>query len=533
MFYQGVTATLCRVLSFSLISEQCGEVLRQYGETPSLVAGGNDVSFQTPIRPPHGPHHPPPDVSNKTIYQALQDDDRFSRLFKFVNTSELVSTALNDTKSSVTFFAAPNSALQPPKRPKHGHELLRDDDEMSIIEEIKATADHSEAFAMLEGLHQHALKEGDEDDEHKKKVFKKIVEAVLLYHILPGQLTGEDLSKNTTFSTSLVLHDGSLDGEPERIRVATVPRKLRPTLSINFFTHVVLPNIKAKNGLIHVIDSPLFPPPSAFQTLFILSDIFSTFTSALQRVGLSDEVEWRWVRGEKGERGSLQGAPVVTVFVPTNRAFRQLPRKLKLFLFSPFGERVLKKVLQFHIAPDFALHSDWSLNVTDSFAPMFENDLWAQPLDCDDLDSVEEGDFSSYNSLADEPKHPHFPPRRPSPPNKHPHIPHPEPVYSQNVSLPTLLKDRHLHVGIVQFEHRLPLPPHKQVYVSKVFVNGQPVGIPDVVARNGAVHVIGRVINPVKHHHGDHGGHDEFVDDPEEEWKGWEDWLVEWANNSE
>ncbi len=48
---------------------------------------------------------------------------------------------------------------------------------------------------------------------------------------------------------------------------------------------------------------------------------------------------------------------MVTVFAPTNHAFQRLPKRLKFFLFSPFGERVLKKLLQYHIVPDLAFFS--------------------------------------------------------------------------------------------------------------------------------------------------------------------------------
>ena len=54
---------------------------------------------------------------------------------------------------------------------------------------------------------------------------------------------------------------------------------------------------------------------------------------------------------------TVQGSPATTVFAPTNKAFQRLPKKLRLFLFSPFGEHVLKKLLQFHIVPEFVLHS--------------------------------------------------------------------------------------------------------------------------------------------------------------------------------
>jgi len=45
------------------------------------------------------------------------------------------------------------------------------------------------------------------------------------------------------------------------------------------------------------------------------------------------------------------------VFAPTNLAFERLPRRLKLFLFSPFGGKVLEKLLRYHIVPDLVFFS--------------------------------------------------------------------------------------------------------------------------------------------------------------------------------
>ena len=54
---------------------------------------------------------------------------------------------------------------------------------------------------------------------------------------------------------------------------------------------------------------------------------------------------------------TLEGNPAVTIFAPTNDAFKHLPFRLKLFLFSPLGHRALKKILSYHVVPDFILHT--------------------------------------------------------------------------------------------------------------------------------------------------------------------------------
>ncbi len=71
---------------------------------------------------------------------------------------------------------------------------------------------------------------------------------------------------------------------------------------------------------------------------------------------MTDDVDWHWVK----ESHTLEGAPAVTFFAPTNRAFRSLPPKLRLFLFSPFGARALKKILAYHVVPDYVFHTSES-----------------------------------------------------------------------------------------------------------------------------------------------------------------------------
>jgi hypothetical protein len=110
-------------------------------------------------------------------------------------------------------------------------------------------------------------------------------------------------------------------------------------------------------------------------------------------------------------------------------------------------------------------------------------------------------------------------------------------VFSANVTLPTLLANHSLHVHVAKVKHRLPIPGHKKdIYTTKLFVNHQSVAVSDVVSRNGAVHVINKILNPRPRHHlrphkpeKDKTGY-EFVDhDEDDEWKDWEDWLPQWA----
>jgi hypothetical protein len=110
-----------------------------------------------------------------------------------------------------------------------------------------------------------------------------------------------------------------------------------------------------------------------------------------------------------------------------------------------------------------------------------------------------------------------------------------KPVFSANVTLPTLLTNHSLHVHVEKVKHRLPIPGHKKdIYTTKLFVNHQSVAVSDVVSRNGAVHIINKVLNPrPRHHHRPHkddkGGPGVTNQEDGNVWEDWEDWLPQWA----
>lgn len=81
-------------------------------------------------------------------------------------------------------------------------------------------------------------------------------------------------------------------------------------------------------------------------------------TSAIQRVGLTDDIDLRFVDEHDHHHGhKLKGTSSLTLFAPANSAFERLPPKLRMFLFSPLGHHVLRKVLEYHIVPGLVIHS--------------------------------------------------------------------------------------------------------------------------------------------------------------------------------
>jgi hypothetical protein len=124
-----------------------------------------------------------------------------------------------------------------------------------------------------------------------------------------------------------------------------------------------------------------------------------------------------------------------------------------------------------------------------------------------------------------------IPPPPPPPPHRrpphHPHEPHPQMIpsliYAVNFTLPSLLANHSHFVQIKKYKLTLPIPGPKkpEAYSTKVVVDGQHVALSDLVARNGAVHVIGQLLDPRPHH--DH------KNDFESGWEDWESWLPQWA----
>ncbi|PFH47684.1 hypothetical protein AMATHDRAFT_151549 [Amanita thiersii Skay4041] len=390
--------------------------------------------------------------------------DRFSRVLKAVDYIDEVAALLNDTTVGLTFFAPHNKALRAPN--KESSRALFFVDETAPVD----TYDFETTLSELEDLDCQFESPLGDDREERKRFLKKILRAILEYHILPRRLDVVALSDKTTHPTNLSFK-GAMGGRPVRIR--TEQKSIPPILVLNLYSHVVRPDMEASNGLIHVIDHPLFPPLSAFQELFMAPKYFSIFTSVIQRTGLADELDFSYKFGDDNGEGYPEGSPAVTVFAPTNRAFDALPRDLQFFLFSPFGRRALKKLVQYHIVPDFVLHA---------------------------------GQYFNFK----------------------PRLPCPEPISLLDITLPTLYEHHPLHAHIGKFKVALPIPGDKHPYhiKTKFSVDGYEIDLADLVALNGAIHVIDKLLDPRGPRHGYGVGHEDEVTEP---WNSWQTWLPAWA----
>lgn len=219
-------------------------------------------------------------------------------------------------------------------------------------------------------------------------------------------------------------------------------------------------------------------------------------------------------------KGAFAAFPF-TIFAPTNIAFAKIPWKLRLFLLSPFGTRVLRKVLAFHIVPQVLLHTDYVLNatrhsLTDSLPEWFEEEHvgFADKLGIMDGPNglVDRLDGCTLaNPLPGQPwcspapregGHDRLPhrdlPARPPPRKGGPHG-----GKVESYILPTLLgsgKNESIHVDV--FEYKTLFGKGPKTRTLSVGAYGQApkeyvkAAVSDGVAWGGAVHVVNSFVRP-------------------------------------
>jgi transforming growth factor-beta-induced protein len=172
---------------------------------------------------------------------------------------------------------------------------------------------------------------------------------VLLYHVVSGKIMSTDLSDGIEAAT--------LKGDNITVGVGD-------TVTINDST-VVIPDIEASNGVIHVIDQVLVPadfkldygmmdeptPEDSMASDMDIVDIaladeqFSMLVMLLQRADLV---------------GALQGDGPFTVFAPTNDAFVELVTALGITPEELMAQPDLAKVLLYHVISGKVMSTDLS-----------------------------------------------------------------------------------------------------------------------------------------------------------------------------
>jgi uncharacterized surface protein with fasciclin (FAS1) repeats len=191
-------------------------------------------------------------------------------------------------------------------------DALTGDDKLTVL------APTNEAFAALpEGTVESLLK-----PENKAQLA-----AILKLHVISGKVMAKDVVKASDVAT--------LNGEFLAINASDEGVKIGEA-------NVIKTDIKASNGVIHVIDKVLLPKPDLAETADA-AGTFKTLLAAAEAAGLTS---------------ALKGDGPLTVFAPTDDAFAALPEGTVESLLKPENQDKLASILKYHIIADNLLASE-------------------------------------------------------------------------------------------------------------------------------------------------------------------------------
>ncbi|KAF7189651.1 Aurofusarin biosynthesis cluster protein S [Pseudocercospora fuligena] len=324
-------------------------------------------------RPGHGkkPHHPPHHKPNETVYQLIAGSKYTTKLAELISEYDDIVELLNSTSAGNFTVFAPTD----------------------------------KAFAKV--------------PEDAPKPSKQVLKAILAYHVIPDFYPAGRVLVSHTAPTLFKTKELSDHEEPQRMTF----RIGLNGLSVNFYSRIVAINIFGTNGVIHGVDSVILPPPSAIKSIDLFPGEFSTLELGLGKTGLLERLNT--TRGE-GRGG--------TFFAPSNFAFQKLGPRINAFLFSEYGRKYLKALLEYHVVPYHTLYSD----------------AYYKP----------KGEGKSMNV--------------------------PKGLF--HVNLPTMLKDRELSIDVARYGGFISIKVNGFASVSVL----------DGVAENGVIHVMRDVLIPPK-----------------------------------
>jgi uncharacterized surface protein with fasciclin (FAS1) repeats len=152
--------------------------------------------------------------------------------------------------------------------------------------------------------------------------------AILTYHVVSGAVYAKDVTKLTNAVT--------VNGQ--RLDIGSAAGKV----TIDGAT-VTTADVKATNGVIHIIDSVILPSDKDVIDTAVGAGKFNTLAAALKAAGLID---------------TLKGKGPFTVFAPTDEAFAKLPKGTVEDLLKPENKAKLTSILTYHVVPGRVFASD-------------------------------------------------------------------------------------------------------------------------------------------------------------------------------
>lgn len=319
-----------------------------------------------------------PDFPDKTIWEVIQENEYLTDLKKVLKYAGPGAREMLDDKDKKLTFLIPTNWNK-----KEDHDI----NAVMQWQPIQAKIDELEADELTVS----SSKEDDGRKEMRKKAIQYLIDQTIKYHIVDSDalLTAKEIAQNSSVATTLNIGKGKakevfgnlLDGEQFRVRVGKSLLPL-PSVYFNFYSRLVYSDVNIGGSLVHAISYPLAIPPSSLQNLFFGQSVFSTLTSSLQKVHVDGYFKLPINMSaiphhhrEDHKQHSLMfkdepshhhhhhhGAPgqgSTTLFAPANLAWTRIPLRIKLYLFSPFGQRSLMYLLALHSLPNTIFYADF------------------------------------------------------------------------------------------------------------------------------------------------------------------------------
>jgi uncharacterized surface protein with fasciclin (FAS1) repeats len=145
------------------------------------------------------------------------------------------------------------------------------------------------------------------------------LQAVLKYHVVSGKLMAKDVTKAP----------GAVSLEGQMIDFTTKDGKVMVDDA-----RVAKADVKASNGVIHVIDAVILPASENIVTTASEAGAFKTLLAAAKAAGLAE---------------TLASDGPFTVFAPTDEAFAALPDGTVESLLKPENKSKLQEILKLHV----------------------------------------------------------------------------------------------------------------------------------------------------------------------------------------
>jgi transforming growth factor-beta-induced protein len=160
---------------------------------------------------------------------------------------------------------------------------------------------------------------------------------ILLYHVVAGKVMAADVVGLDGQSV-----DTALEGEQIAVEVRG------GSVILNGEVKVIITDIEASNGVIHVIDAVLLPPADEEMAMDIVETAmvdgrFTTLVTAVSEAGLVD---------------TLKSEGPFTVFAPTDEAFAKLPEGTLEALLLPENKQQLTDILLYHVVAGKVMAAD-------------------------------------------------------------------------------------------------------------------------------------------------------------------------------